>query len=60
MSRDGADDEPQEFGHESYRLGGGCAFRGVWAVISGDFGHAFHGISGSHFTDVGRLVDTCH
>ncbi|OSP52752.1 hypothetical protein, partial [Pseudoruegeria sp. SK021] len=34
-----------------------CVFRGTWAVISRDLGHAFHGISGSHFTVVGRLVD---
>ena len=34
-----------------------CVFRGTWAVISRDLGHAFHGIAGSHFTIVGRLVD---
>ncbi len=38
----------------------GCVFRGSWAVISRDLGHAFHGIVGSHFTIVGRLVDKVH
>lgn len=37
-----------------------CVFRGSWAVISRDLGHAFHGIVGSHFTIVGRLVDKVH
>ena len=37
-----------------------CVFRGSWAVISRDRGHAFHGIVGSHFTIVGRLVDRVH
>ena len=37
-----------------------CVFRGSWAVISRDLGHAFHGIAGSHFTIVGRLVDKVH
>ncbi|WP_222861724.1 hypothetical protein, partial [Oceaniovalibus sp. ACAM 378] len=35
-----------------------CAFRGMWALISRDVGHAFHAIVGSHFTIVGRLADT--
>jgi hypothetical protein len=34
-----------------------CAFRGIWAVISRDLGHAFHGIAGSHFTLPGRLAN---
>ena len=29
---------------------GDCGFRGDWAVISRDAGHAFHAILGSHFT----------
>jgi hypothetical protein len=29
-------------------------------VISRDLGQAFHGISGSHFTVVGKLVDKVH
>lgn len=37
-----------------------CVFRGTWAVISRDLGHVFHAIVGSHFTDVGRLVDKVH
>lgn len=37
-----------------------CVFRESWAVISRDLGHAFHGIAGSHFTIVGRLVDKVH
>jgi hypothetical protein len=37
-----------------------CAFRGIWAVISRDLGHAFHGIAGSHFTPSGRLANRCH
>ncbi|WP_366508926.1 DUF6538 domain-containing protein, partial [uncultured Marivita sp.] len=37
-----------------------CVFRGTWAVISRDLGHAFHGILGSHFTIMGRLVDRFH
>ncbi|WP_162497503.1 hypothetical protein [Roseovarius dicentrarchi] len=35
----------------------GCAFRGSWAVISRDLGHAFHGIAGSHFMPSGRLAN---
>jgi|GEM_PF-3825915 len=35
-----------------------CAFRGIWAVISRDLGHAFHGIAGSHFAPVGRLANS--
>ena len=38
--------------------GSSCAFRGMWALISRDVGHAFHAIVGSHFTIVGRLADT--
>ena len=38
----------------------GCVFRGTWAVISRDLGHAFQAIVGSHFTVVGRLVDKVH
>ena len=38
----------------------GCAFRGTWAVISRDLGHAFHGIAGSHFTPSGRLANGCY
>ncbi|QRD51466.1 hypothetical protein JNX05_19870 [Pseudosulfitobacter pseudonitzschiae] len=34
-----------------------CAFRGSWAVISRDLGHAFHGIAGSHFMPSGRLAN---
>jgi ATP-binding cassette, subfamily B, bacterial HlyB/CyaB len=37
-----------------------CAFRGIWAVISRDLGHAFHGIAGSHFTPSGRLANGFH
>ena len=37
-----------------------CAFRGIWAVISRDLGHAFHGISGSHFAPSGRLANGCY
>jgi hypothetical protein len=37
-----------------------CVFRGTWAVISRDLGRVFHGIVGSHFTNVGRLVDRVH
>ena len=37
-----------------------CAFRGTWAVISRDLGHAFHGIAGSHFTPSGRLANGCY
>ena len=33
-----------------------CAFRGIGAVISRDRGRLFHGIAGSHFAVVGRLV----
>ncbi|MFN3458346.1 MAG: hypothetical protein ACK4Z8_12295, partial [Novosphingobium sp.] len=39
---------------------GGCTFRGSWAVISRDLGHAFHGIAGSHFTPSGRLANGCY
>jgi hypothetical protein len=28
----------------------GCGFRGEWALISRDRGHAFRAILGSHFT----------
>ena len=34
-----------------------CAFRGIWAAISRDLGHAFHTMLGSHFAVVGRLAD---
>jgi len=27
-----------------------CGFRGEWALISRDRGHAFHAMLGSHFT----------
>ncbi|BBF70953.1 hypothetical protein SBA_ch1_31530 [Sphingomonas bisphenolicum] len=37
-----------------------CAFRGSWAVISRDLGHAFHGIAGSHFAPSGRLANGCY
>lgn len=39
------------------RLAEACVFRGRWAAISRDHGHAFHAIVGSHFTVVGRLAD---
>jgi flagellar hook protein FlgE len=34
-----------------------CAFRGIWAVISRDRGHAFHAIVGSCFANAGSLTD---
>ncbi|MGR3699413.1 MAG: hypothetical protein ACU0CB_14140, partial [Roseovarius sp.] len=40
--------------------GSACAFRGSWAVISRDLGHAFHGIAGSHFAPSGRLANVCY
>ena len=37
-----------------------CGLRVTWAVISRDVGHAFHGISGNHFTEADGLVDKVH